>query len=80
MVKQVDVCTFGFLYSAGPVARSGDGPERIQKAKSAKNGRNQHGLPSVVMSTVSKIAVGIALIAVSARYVGYNTIKVNMKA
>ena len=50
MVKRVDVCTFGFLYSAGQVARPVDGPGRIPKAKSAKNERNQPGLPSVVMA------------------------------
>ena len=49
MVKWVDVCTFGFLYSDGPVARPGDGPGRVQKDKSAKNERNQPGLPSIVM-------------------------------
>ena len=41
MVKWVDVCTFGLLYSDGPVAGPGDGlgdrPGRVQKAKSAKN-------------------------------------------
>ena len=29
LVKRGDVCTFGFLYSDGPVARPGDGPGRV---------------------------------------------------
>ena len=36
VVKRVDVCTFGFLYSDGLVARPGNGPGGVQKAKSAK--------------------------------------------
>ena len=36
MVKWGDVCTFGFLYSAGPVGRPGDGSGGVQKAKSRK--------------------------------------------
>ena len=52
LVKRVDVCTFSFLYSDGSVARPGDGPGGegvVQKGKSAKNGRNQPVLPSIVM-------------------------------
>ena len=33
LVKRVDVCTYGFLYSAGPVARPGDGPGTSKKPK-----------------------------------------------
>ena len=49
MVKWGDVCTFRFLYSDGQVARPGDGPGGIQKAKNAKNDRNHPGLPSILM-------------------------------
>ena len=42
---------FHFLYSDGPVARPGDGPGGVWKAKSAKNGRNHPGLPRMMMTT-----------------------------
>ena len=49
MVKWGEVCTFGFMYVGGPVARPGDGLGGVQKAKSAKNGRNHSGLSSMVI-------------------------------
>ena len=51
MVKWGDVCTFGFLFLDGPVARPGYEPGRIQKAKSATNERNHPGLPSIYVHT-----------------------------
>ena len=39
-----DVCTYGILYSDGQVARSGDRPGGVQKAKSAKSYRNHRAL------------------------------------
>ena len=70
MVKRVDVCTFGFLYSAGQVARPVDGPGRIPKAKSAKNERNQPGLPSVVMMTLWGAAAGGECLSAMSTHVG----------
>ena len=49
MVKRGDVCTFGFLYSGGPVAGPGDGPGGVQKAKSAKNDRNHRASKALFM-------------------------------
>ena len=52
MVNCGDVCTYGFLYSAGQVVGPGNRPASVQKAKSAKNDRNHRRLPPIEMTHV----------------------------
>ena len=65
-----DVSTFGFLYSVGQVARPGDGPGGVQKAKSAKNDRNHRALPLLAIAEVSLITANVRLMRLTAAALG----------